>query len=47
MWITDINDKNNNILMDKENNYFINRNGRLFEPILTYLQTKELYVKIN
>eukprot|EP01084_Bolivina_argentea_P086537 156428_1 len=44
---SDINDKDNNILLDSDNNYFIDRNGRIFEPILRYLQTKQLYIKLN
>ena len=38
---------NNKCLFDNDNNYFIDRNGRLFEPILRYLQTKDLVVKAN
>jgi len=34
-------------VLDQEKNYFIDRNGRLFQPILRYLQTKRLKVAIN
>lgn len=43
----DPNQDKNKCIMDQDNNYFIDRNGRLFEPILRYLQTKELFVKKN
>ena len=36
---------NGNCVLDKDGNYFIDRNGRLFEVILRYLQTNEL--KLN
>jgi len=40
-------DERNKYAVDKDNNYFIDRNGRLFEPILRYLHSNELEVPIN
>eukprot|EP00484_Ammonia_sp_Unknown_P030972 CAMPEP_0197026422 /NCGR_PEP_ID=MMETSP1384-20130603/6509_1 /TAXON_ID=29189 /ORGANISM="Ammonia sp." /LENGTH=435 /DNA_ID=CAMNT_0042455077 /DNA_START=23 /DNA_END=1327 /DNA_ORIENTATION=+ len=43
----DLSDQANKHVVDKDGNYFIPRNGRVFEPILRYLQTKQLQIPVN